>query len=219
MFTIIEIIPAILEKTFDQVAVKIKRIEKEAPKIKWVQLDIMDGKFVSNATWNQPEDLLKIKTYLNLEVHLMVDAQLTLINSWSKQNQIKRILVHKEAVRNSNQIVKLVTAIKQANREAGIVLNPSTPVESVKDYLLILDEVLLMAVEPGFSGQKFQNKILDKIRGLRQWNSQIPIGIDGGINLETAPLAIKAGASRLYAASFLWNYSDLGKAVLALQAL
>lgn len=208
-----------MEKTFDQVAVKIKRIEKEAPKIKWVQLDIMDGKFVSNATWNQPEDLLKIKTYLNLEVHLMVDAQLTLINSWSKQNQIKRILVHKEAVRNSNQIVKLVTAIKQANREAGIVLNPSTPVESVKDYLLILDEVLLMAVEPGFSGQKFQNKILDKIRGLRQWNSQIPIGIDGGINLETAPLAIKAGASRLYAASFLWNYSDLGKAVLALQAL
>ncbi len=208
-----------MEKTFDQVAVKIKRIEKEAPKIKWVQLDIMDGKFVSNATWNQPEDLLKIKTYLNLEVHLMVDAPLTLINSWSKQNQIKRILVHKEAVRNSNQIVKLVTAIKQANREAGIVLNPSTPVESVKDYLLILDEVLLMAVEPGFSGQKFQNKILDKIRGLRQWNSQIPIGIDGGINLETAPLAIKAGASRLYAASFLWNYSDLGKAVLALQAL
>lgn len=208
-----------MEKTFDQVAIKIKRIEKEAPKIKWVQLDIMDGLFVPNTTWSDPSDLSKLNTKLNLEVHLMIQKPYSAMLNWIGRQNVKRILVHKESAADNNQIDKLINTAKQAGIEFGIVLNPDTSVESIKNYLPILDEVLLMAVRPGFSGQKFQNKILDKIRVLRQWNSRIPIGIDGGVNLETAPLAIKAGANRLCVASFLWNYGDLGKAVLALQAL
>jgi len=208
-----------LEKTFDQVAVKIKKIEKEAPKIKWVQLDIMDGKFVPNTTWNNPPDLSKLNTKLNLEVHLMIQKPCGAALNWIGRQNIKRILVHKESATDGKQMDKLINTVKQAGIEFGIALNPDTPAESIKNYLPILDEVLLMAVLPGFSGQKFQNKILDKIRVLRKLNSQVPIAIDGGVNLETAPLAIKAGANRLCAASFLWNCGDLGKAILALQAL
>lgn len=208
-----------MEKSFDQIAVKIKRIEKEAPKIKWVQLDVMDGKFVPNSTWNHPLDLSKLSTDLNLEVHLMIQEPQSAMSSWLSQQKIKRIIVHRESVSYSRQMIKLIMMIKQADREAGIALNPDTSAESIKNYLPILDEVLLMAVEPGFSGQKFQDKILDKIRVLRQFNSQILIAIDGGVNLKTAPLAIKAGASRLCAASFLWSTNDLSKAISALQAL
>lgn len=208
-----------MEKTFDQVAIKIKRIEKEAPKIKWVQLDIMDGKFVPNATWSDPSDLSELNTKLNLEVHLMTQDPWSTILNWLCRQNVKRILVHKESAADSKQMDKLINAVKQAGIEFGIALNPDTPAESIKNYLPILDEILLMAVEPGFSGQEFQNKVLDKIQILRQWNSKIPISIDGGVNLKTAPLAIKAGANRLCAASFLWNHGDLGKAILALQAL
>lgn len=208
-----------MEKHFDQVAAKIKKIEKEAPKIKWVQLDIMDGLFVPNATWMDPSDLSKLNTKLNLEVHLMMQDPRSAILNWLCRQNVKRILVHRESVIDNSQLDELINTVKQNDREFGIVLNPDTSSESIKSYLPILDEVLLMAVRPGFSGQKFQNKILDKIRILRQWNSQIPISIDGGVNLETAPLAIKAGANRLCAASFLWKCDDLGKAVLALQSL
>jgi ribulose-phosphate 3-epimerase len=214
----VQIIPAILEKSFKEVALKIKRIEQEAPEIKWVQLDIADGKFVPNTTWLNPSDLSKLKTELNLEIHLMIKEPMVTLSDWLDHKIVKRLIIHQETIKNDLELVKIIKLIKERGREAGVALNPGTPISSIQNFLNTLNEVLLMSVEPGFSGQVFKQEIFDKIRALRKLNPKIPIAVDGGINLGAAPALIAAGANRLCVASYLWHSKDLKKAVKALKA-
>ena len=214
----IQIIPAILEKSFSKVAAKIKTIEKEVPEIRWAQLDIADGKFVPNTTWSHPSDLSKLKTKLNLEIHLMVKEPQATLSDWLNQKAVKRLLIHQETVKKDLELVKIIKLIKEYGKEAGVALNPTTPVKVIQKYLDIIDQVLLMSVEPGFSGQEFKQETLGKIRALRQLNPKTPIAVDGGINLGNAPGLIAAGATRLCVASYLWHSKNLKKAVKALKA-
>jgi len=212
-FFIIKIIPAILEQKFDQIVEKIKRVENEAPNIKWVQLDIMDNKFVPNYTWNRPAELSSIKTNLNFEVHLMIENPKEHLFAWLNQSKIKRVLIHQEAEENDKNLVKSLIFIKNHNIKAGVVLNPKTDIKAIQNYLEILDCVLLMGVEPGFSGQVFDKQVLAKICKLRQLDSQIPIAIDGGVNLETAPKIVQAGANILCIGSFFWKSKNIAQAL------
>lgn len=207
-----EVIPAILAYNFDEVADKIKRIKKEAPTVLWAQLDIMDGKFVPNITWNNPEELSLLVTHLSFEVHLMVKSPEQQIDTWCSCPNVKRILFHREAV-SIEQMVKLLVRIKEKRREGGIVLNPATSLEAIKEHLVILEEVMFMGVEPGFSGQPLQAEVLNKIRALHELYPAMPIGIDGGVNAYTARELILAGATRLYVASYLWESENLQEAI------
>ena len=206
------VIPAILAQNFDEIAEKIHRLKKEAPTVDWVQLDIMDGQFVPNTTWNNPEELASFTSDLSFEVHLMVKNPGQEISKWCSCPKVKRILFHREAV-SAEEMVQALVEIKEARREGGIVLNPATSVETIKDHLVILEEVMFMGVEPGFSGQSLQTHVLNKIKVMREIYPAMQIGIDGGVNAYTASELILAGVTRLYAASYLWESENLQDAI------
>jgi ribulose-phosphate 3-epimerase len=208
----ITVIPAILAQNFREIAKKLERIKKEAPSVEWVQLDIMDGQFVPNTTWNNPEELSSLASDLSFEVHLMVKKPAQEIDKWCSCPTVKRILFHREAV-DAQEMVQALVEIKEKRREGGIVLNPATSLETIKDHLVILEEVMFMGVEPGFSGQSLQTHVLNKIKVMREMYPAMPIGIDGGVNAYTARELILAGATRLYAASYLWESENLQNAI------
>lgn len=211
----IEIIPAILEKDFSGVAKKIQRVDAEAQSISWVQLDIMDGVFVPNTTWNFAQDLLTIQTRLFFEVHLMVANPQDEIRAWLTIPNVGRIIFHSEAIAGA-QRVNTIVKIKEQRKEVGIALNPSTSLEEVRDHITILDEVLVMTVSPGFSGQPFKEGVLNKMRALKEMYPNMVVGVDGGINMETAERVIAAGATRLSVNSYLWKSADIEEAIRTL---
>jgi len=211
-FGLMEIIPTIIAKDFSEVQEKIKRAE---PFFDWLQLDIMDGKFVANKTWQQSEDLIKIKTKLKLEAHLMVAHPERVVDDWLAAG-VQRIIVHWEAVvqagaetQHISYLQKIIDQVKSQQKEFGLALNPETPVDMLADWLLQTDLVLLMTVNPGQGGQDFMPKVIPKITQLRQIWPDGKISVDGGIDLEFAKQCSQAGANVLSVGSALWRADSL----------
>ncbi len=211
-----EIVPAIIPKNFKELKEKIGAVSAFCS---WVQIDIMDGVFVPQKTWNNPKEIKNSKfqipnSKLNLEAHLMVSEIDKKINKWLS-SPLKRIIFHYEASRNPNLILQ---KIKDAGYETGIALNPRTPAKVLNNINKdLLDMVLIMTVEPGFAGQKFKSGPLSKINFIRARFPEIKIGVDGGVNLETAPLVKKAGPDFAAAGSYLWKADDVKKAYFDLK--
>ena len=124
----IEVIPTIIAKDFQELQEKIKKIE---PYSEWVQLDIMDGRFVENTTWNNPEELKNLKTNLNIETHLMIQNPEEKIDDWIKSGA-KRIIFHYEATENREEVIK---KIKEAGLEVGLAINPETPIDGLAPFI------------------------------------------------------------------------------------
>jgi len=198
----IEIIPAIIAKDFQELQDKINKVE---PYTQWAQLDIMDGKFVNNSTWNEPKDLKNLETNLNLEVHLMVNHPEEVIDKWIESG-VKRIIFHYKATDKHGEIL---AKIKKAGLEAGLALNPEVPLSVLDNFIEKLDLILIMTVNPGFGGQGFLNESVDKIRQLRKKYENVKIEVDGGINLETAPKVIEAGANILAVGSAIFKSDNI----------
>ncbi len=218
----IEIIPAILEKSISEIKTKLARLA-DLSAINWAQLDIMDGQFVPNVTWNEPGDLADITTRLKFEIHLMVENPAAAIDAWFALSNVKRLLVHEEALaarspsRPEDILAEIILKARHHRTEIGLVLNPGTNINLVKRFLMVLDMVLVMGVEPGFSGQEFKLEVIKKVNTLRKLNTKIKIGVDGGVNLRTAPALVAAGATHLCLASYLWGSPDLTQAVTDLR--
>lgn len=210
----IKIIPVIIAEDFWAVKEKIKAVE---PYTNWVQLDIMDGQFVKNFTWNNPEDLKTFKTDLSLELHLMIEKPEKQIDKWI-QPGVKRIIFHYEATDKHKQLIERV---KKAGLESGMALNPETPIDVLDPFLSSgsLSSILIMTVKPGKTGQEFFKGSLAKIRALRKKYREIDIGVDGGINLKTAPQVIKAGANILSVGSAIFKSKNIKEAIKKLKEL
>jgi len=170
------IIPGILAKTP-------KQLREQLKKVSWakkVHIDIMDGLFVPNKTITTKE-LKKLTIKQKIQIHLMAKQPekylLDLIEIGAKE-----IIIHAESTKRAKEIIQF---IKIQKIKAGIALNPTTKPSKCKDAIKSADICLLMTVNPGFSGQKFKPKPLDKIKQVRKINSNATIGIDGGINLKT----------------------------------
>ena len=200
-----KVVPAILAKNYTDFLKQFRFFE---PHFDLVQLDFMDGKFVANKTFKCFKRIGKIRTSVGFELHLMVKKPLLAIRKWSKNPKVKRIIFHYEAVKPS-EIENLIDQIKQRGIKAGIALNPKTSVNDIKPFLSQLDYVLLMAVNPGFGGQKLNPVVYRKIRALRKLDKKIPIGVDGGINDQNANKLIRAGATNLNVAGYLLHSSDI----------
>jgi len=164
------------------------------------QLDIADGKFTAWKNWNVPEDIKRIKGLRQkFEVHLMVQNPEVVVPIWL-ETKPKRIIVHHEAIKDFSSLLKIC----QANKvELGLGLNPETPIEVFKDYFRKINFVLMLCVDPGPSGQKFQWYVLDKIKALRKKYPNLNIEVDGGINEEILPEILQSGA----------NYFAIGSAI------
>lgn len=170
----------------------------------YIHIDIMDGKFVDNKTWTTSE-VKKFTSYssLPLEVHLMVKNPLKYIEEYALMNT-SIIIFHYEAVKNINEMINI---IKSYGLKVGIAINPQTDTSVLYPYLNLIDEVLIMSVHPGKSGQTFIEESLDKINNIKNYiienNYKTVVSVDGGINDETGVLCKESGVDELVSASFI----------------
>jgi len=197
-------------------------IRSLAPHVAGYHLDVMDNHFVPNLTWGaQFINAIARATQLPLQVHLMVDNP----RAWIEKLELRShdfFIFHYEAIAKES-IGELIAAIKNKGWRIGVAINPETSVESVFPYLSALDLVLVMSVQPGFSGQKFMPEVLEKILPLQQAiareSSRAEICMDGGINLATIESVVRAGVSNIGLASALFSYKDPVGALRALAEL
>ena len=193
-----KIIPAILTNNPLDLQRKIKRIKGLTD---LVQIDIMDGRFVKNQSIEI--DLLKLYKNFNFELHLMVECPQDYLQKISKK-QIESFVFHFESKAN---IKRLINKIKQRDIKVGLAINPDTKVKEIDPFLGSIDFVLVLGVNPGFAGSKFQNKALEKVRYLK--SQGIKVEVDGGINLDNIKKIKKAGADRLAIGTGLFNSKDI----------
>lgn len=201
------VIPSINEAEFSAVAEKIKKAEEFLSDDGWVQIDISDGNFSSAVSWNNPEDLKTIRTNLNIELHLMINEVEANFRSWLDALMLvtsgkKRVIIHFEAMKEPDYIL---SECRSLGIEAGIALNPETDPQLVTVFLPNFSLVQVLAVAPGFSGQVFDEKILSKIKFLREREPNVIIEVDGGMNPETAKMVKDAGADAIVAGSYIWQ--------------
>jgi len=213
----IEVIPAILAKDIKELKSQIKKV---AHLSNWVHLDVMDGKFVANLTWNNPEEIDFGKFNFKTEVHLMVLEPFKEIYRWL-ETETSRLIFSFEPLKNEKEKIfpEIIEKTLKAGKEIGFALNPETSLKELKPFLPFLDLVQLMAVKPGFAGQPFQEKVFKKIKDLRSQNKKVLISVDGGVNDKIAPRLIKAGANILVSHSFIFESPDPQKAIEKLKGL
>lgn len=188
----------------------IEKLDKTT--IDYLHLDIMDGKFVNNTTYNIDEIIYLLKNTIKpKDVHLMVSDVLKYIDDFKSINP-EYITFHLEAVSDPN---KIITYLKENKIKVGLALKPKTKVETILPYLSQIDLVLVMSVEPGYGGQKFISDIIPKIELLKELKAQnnynYVIEVDGGINIETIK-QIK-GADIVVVGSYITDSEDYQKQI------
>ncbi len=206
----IKIVPSLLSANQERLQEEINEIEGYSDLL---QLDVMDNVFVPNVT-PQAETLRRFNTKVPIDVHLMVKEPSneyieTFINS-NKKLKINNITVHYEACSNLNKTLEF---IRKNNIIPAVAINPKTPLEKIKNVLGKVGMVVIMTVEPGFSGQQFIESCMAKAKELRKLMPEMDIEVDGGINDKTAPIAVKAGANVLVLSSFIFKSEDKVKAI------
>ncbi len=214
----IKVAPSILSADFSQLANEIIKIEEAGAD--WVHIDVMDGHFVPNLTFGPPVvAAIRKVTRLPFDVHLMVTNPQDLIEPFV-QAGADIITVHAET---APHLHRLIQTIKEHGKQAGVSLNPSTPLAVIEDVLEDVDMILIMSVNPGYGGQKFIPGAVDKIARLKAQLDQrrltAYIEVDGGINASTARQVVAAGANVLVAGSAVYGAQDMTQAIRDIRGL
>lgn len=213
-----KIAPSILSADFSRMGDAIRLCEAGGADL--IHCDVMDGSFVEPITFGgQMVKNIRPLTKLPLDVHLMIEHPKTQIKFFAEAGA-DIITVHYEACAKISQgyLKETLELIKSYGVKCGAVVNPDVPVEELFPVFPLCDMVLLMSVFPGYGGQKFIPSVLEKIKSAREYARTIgkpdmDIEVDGGINAQTAPLAISAGANVLVAGSAIFGAPDFAAAV------
>lgn len=197
-------VPSILSADFTRLGEQVQAVTTAGAER--IQIDVMDGHFVPNITMGPMiVEAVRRCTHLPLEAHLMITHPEQYIEEFA-QAGADLIIVHQETCPHLHRVIQ---QIKSSGKKVGVALNPSTPVFLLDNVLSLLDQVLIMTVNPGFGGQNFIPETLPKISYLRQLlttrNLTCDIEVDGGIQEKTVPLAVQAGANLLVAGSAVYN--------------
>ncbi len=210
------VIPAINTPDFQTAK---KQIEEAAKFSKWIHLDITDGVFSPAQIWGNPAELEKLGKIITelqsweveppyFEVHLMVANPEGVIDAWLRTGVVKRVIIHLEAMTDSVYILEKCKKYSSAGSlqvEVMLSINPGTEVERLLAHKDDFNQFQILAVAPGWAGQKFNQKMIDKIKFIRRNMPNAIIEVDGGINPETAKLCKEAGADLVVSASYIFN--------------
>ncbi|KAB2833865.1 MAG: ribulose-phosphate 3-epimerase [Candidatus Dadabacteria bacterium] len=196
--------PSILSADFTRLGEAVKDAEDAG--VTWIQIDVMDGRFVPNINFGPGVvEALRPLTKLKLDVHLMIVEPEKYIKMFADAGA-DRIIVHEEVCYHLHRVLE---SIRELGVQSGVTLNPGTPAAAIGEVLELADFVQVMGVNPGFGGQKFIWSQIDKIREIKNMLGRkgldVPIGLDGGIDTETAPEVVRAGATVLIAGSSVYN--------------
>ncbi|MFH1142402.1 MAG: hypothetical protein ABIH67_04700 [Candidatus Uhrbacteria bacterium] len=223
MIANIEIIPTILVNTQSEFEQRLALVEQH---VHTVQVDILDGSMFNQSSWFDPEVVGSYKTNLRFELHLMVENPLPIIDAWAKHVPgTVRAIIHAELDRPLGTLIELIH--QNAKLEAGIALNPETPIDEIHHIIEHLDEILVMGVHPGVSGQGLGDSrcgisdtvIFEKIQRIHDRYPNIILGADGGVDLETLPEFVRHGVGRLNIGSAIFETNDPVDSIRKLQEL
>ena len=216
----IKIAPSILSADFSQLGNEIKRLEEAGADM--IHIDVMDGHFVPNLTIGPPViKALRNNTKLPFDVHLMISPVHKYIKDYADAGA-NIITLHPEATDNLKESIE---HIKNLGKKVGVSLNPDTQINIIKEFFAEINLVLIMSVHPGFGGQKFIPKILDKIKELKtikdKKNLNFDIEVDGGVNFDNSKLIIEAGANILVSGTTIFksNQGNIKKNIEILKSI
>ena len=206
--------PSILSADFLRLGEAIQMVEES--EAEWVHCDIMDGHFVPNISYGIPiVKAVRPATKKVVDCHLMIEHPELYVKAFAAAGA-DMITVHQEACVHLD---RQVAQIHDLGCKTGVALNPATPVEALVDILHAVDMVLIMSVNPGFGGQKFILRALDKVRRLRALAPDLLIQVDGGVNAETGAQLVAAGADVLVAGSYVFGAKEPKEAIHSLYTL
>lgn len=211
-----KIAPSILAADYANFAQELKRIDETSAD--YVHIDIMDGQFVPNISFGADVVAsLRKHSKLVFDCHLMVVEPERYVDAFA-QAGADIMTIHVEATKHIHGALQ---KIKKAGLKAGIVINPGTPVSALEPVLSLVDQVLIMTVNPGFGGQAFIPEMLDKVKQVATWREEggyaFDIEVDGGVDDKTIKACQEAGANVFVAGSYFFKASDLTSQVQTLR--
>lgn len=209
----IYIAPSILSADFSKMGEEVRDLENCGAD--FIHIDVMDGVFVPNITFG-----IKMVKDISKHTNLILDTHLMIVEPWKYTKQFVEagshyVTVHYEACKE--RLSQTLTEIRSYGAKCGLVINPNTPVDLIRNEIELCDMVLVMSVYPGFGGQTFISEVLDKVKEIRSiinnLNKNILLEIDGGVTFNNSKIIKKAGANVLVAGSTVFNAKDRAVAI------
>jgi ribulose-phosphate 3-epimerase len=210
------IVPAFLVQSEQEFIEKLKLVEQDCSLI---QVDVLDGSLFPNTSWFDPIAIGQMSTSVEIELHLMVENPIPIIEAWQKHvPTFKRAIVSAEMHRPDGSVTAYVKDI--LHLDVGVAIDPETPLKEIEEVLHEIDQLTVMGVHPGKSGQAFEGEyILDKIKQAKHHRPELVIEMDGGVTEELIPKLIEAGIDRIVCGSLIFKNEQPTKELQRLNQL